>query len=51
MWVTIIAEYECELAEDDVTAIENGEMTLQDIDAWYYVDNFSTADVTDIRES
>lgn len=50
MWVTIVVEYDCELAEEDATAIENGEMTVQDIDTSWYTDNSSTAEVVDIRE-
>lgn len=50
MWVTITVEYDCKLTEEDAAAIENGEMMLQNIDTAYYIDNFSTAEITDIRE-
>lgn len=50
MWVTIAVEYDCKLTEEDATAIKNGEKTIYDIDTSYYIDNYSIAEITDVRK-
>lgn len=48
MFVEFTVLYQCDLDPEDAKAIENGEMTVDDIDWYYYAQN-ATADLISIE--